>query len=200
MRDDCQCIIMAKAPVLGHVKTRLTPCYSHTEALVWHKKMCCAVIAQVKALFKHTVLATDDVGHAFWQNFDLTLMDQGTGDLGQRLTHVVRQQSIAAWRPLLFIGTDSPHMPATRLLAAADALQDHDVVIGPVEDGGYNLIGMAMPISGLFLHTDWGTSNVCAQTIKRAEACSIAMLDMHYDIDTPEDLQRLLKSANPIIK
>ncbi len=195
MRDDCQCIIMAKSPVHGRVKTRLTPYYSHAEALVWHKKMCRAVIAQSTRLFQHVTLATDDIHHSFWQEFDLPLMDQGTGDLGQRLTHVVEYQASFNWKPLIFIGTDSPHMPDNRLLAAADALHDHHLVIAPVEDGGYNLIGMANPINGLFHGTSWGTSNVCKQTVAQAKGVQICILAMHYDIDTAEDLQRMLASS-----
>lgn len=195
MRDDCQYVIMAKAPVLGRVKTRLTPYYSPAEAMQWHQRMCHAVIHQTTRLFQHVVLATDDTKHPFWQDFGIPLMDQGTGDLGQRLDHVMQQQVASCWRPLLFLGTDSPHMPDARLLAAADALHHHDVVIGPVEDGGYNLIGMASPVAGLFDHTDWGTPRVYAQTMARMQGYRVHTLSMHYDIDTADDLLRLLNSG-----
>jgi hypothetical protein len=190
MRDDCQVIIMAKAPVLGKVKTRLMSVYTAAEAMAWHERMCRAVIQQTQALFQHVCIATDNVNHPFWHGVSCPIVSQGEGDLGARLQRMVEHP--ASRMPLLFLGTDSPHMADARLLAAADALQRHDLVIGPVEDGGYNLIGLSCIIPHLFAATDWGTSSVCQQTCHQAAAYNIAMLEKDFDIDTPEDLQRAL--------
>jgi len=190
MRADCQIIIMAKAPLLGGVKSRLMTVYTAAEARAWHERMCYAVIQQAQTLFQDVRIATDDVGHPFWQSFSCPLINQGRGDLGERLQRMVTHPDSRL--PLLFLGTDSPHMADARLIAAADALQQHDMVIGPVEDGGYNLIGLSCIIPHLFEATDWGTSSVCQQTRQQAAGYSIAMLDEAFDIDTPQDLQRAL--------
>jgi glycosyltransferase A (GT-A) superfamily protein (DUF2064 family) len=44
--------------------------------------------------------------------------------------------------PLLIVGTDCPVLTPAHLQQAADALQTHDAVLIPAEDGGYVLIGL----------------------------------------------------------
>ena len=73
-----------------------------------------------------------------------------------------------------------------------------DVVLGPAEDGGYVLIGMGQPHSTLFSTIDWGTDRVMAQTLEAIGACGLSyqLLDTLWDVDRPEDLQRL-RLLNP---
>ena len=64
------------------------------------------------------------------------------GDIGARMAHALRDASRED--PLLLIGTDCPGRTTSDLLAAIRALESgYDAVLGPVEDGGYSLIGLA---------------------------------------------------------
>lgn len=190
MLADCTIIIMCKAPVAGRVKTRLMTEYSAEEAMLWHCCMSKAVIHQAKRLFSRVIIAADQVDHPFFTQFKLPVQAQGEGDLGERLHRLMQDVAHEGHYPLIFVGADSPHMPDARLQQAARELGNHDVVIGPVEDGGYNLIGLSKPHQKLFHHIDWGTSSVYQQTLIQAGACSQHLLDTHYDIDTPQDLAR----------
>jgi glycosyltransferase A (GT-A) superfamily protein (DUF2064 family) len=69
-----------------------------------------------------------------------------------------------------------------------------DVVLGPCDDGGYYLIGLKSPCSALFRGIVMSTSTVTAQTLERAQEQGLraACLPRWYDVDTPEDLERLI--------
>ena len=74
----------------------------------------------------------------------------------------------AANGPAIVVGTDCPALTPEHLRAAARALVDGiDVVIIPVDDGGYGLIGMRRPQPALFEGMTWSTSSVMAETRRR---------------------------------
>lgn len=187
-----QVIIMCKAPVTGRVKTRLTSCYSPAQAAALHAAMATTVILRAARLFADVVIAADDVTHPFFAGFDLPLRAQGEGDLGQRMALQARYAFAARAGSVLLLGTDSPHMPDERLLQAADALQDHDIVLGPVEDGGYDLVAMRRPLASIFTGVQWSSGKVLAQTLVNIErqGDAVALLDTGFDVDFPEDVDR----------
>ncbi|MCF7821001.1 MAG: TIGR04282 family arsenosugar biosynthesis glycosyltransferase [Mariprofundaceae bacterium] len=185
-------IIMCKAPVTGRVKTRLTPPYSADEAAAIYRAMAETVIKRTSGMFPDVRIASDDISHPFFRQFELNMIDQGEGDLGDRMTRLMQQAFNDGAGSVLFLGTDSPHMPESRLVEAAERLNDYDVVVGPVEDGGYDLIGMNRPCPELFENIPWSTELVLQQTVQQAEVASISLtlLDMGYDLDGPESLRR----------
>jgi hypothetical protein len=75
---------------------------------------------------------------------------------------------------------------------AAAALQDHDLVIGPSEDGGYTLIGMSRPIPELFVDMTWSVTTVLRETLRRAAQLDlrVSQLDTLWDVDTAADWRR----------
>jgi len=191
---DITLIVMCKAPVEGKVKTRLMIEYSAQEAMQWHQAMATTVIQRAQRLFPNMVLAVDDESHPFFTRFDAPLCLQGKGGLGERMIRVM-QQVCQQGDAVMFLGTDSPHMLDQRLKQAVQALQTHDVVWGAVEDGGYDLIAMRQPYPELFKGMDWGTEKVLAQSIKKASALGLSyhLLDVSFDVDTPDMLKRAIK-------
>jgi rSAM/selenodomain-associated transferase 1 len=192
MGDDMmniQVIIMCKSPVQGQVKTRLMPYYTAEQATDLHCAMASTVIQRAKALFKHVCLAVDDVGHPFFKAFSLPTYAQGQGDLGERMQYIMRQ--IHDKQPILFLGTDSPHMQDKRLIQAAMRVQhDYDVVLGAVDDGGYDLIAMKSPYPMLFDGITWGSGQVLSQTQHQAQlhGLNCYTLERSFDVDTPDML------------
>ena len=67
------------------------------------------------------------------------------------------------------------------------------VVIGPAEDGGYYLIGLARPIPELFAGVPWGSEAVLEASRERARGLGLAvhLLPRSFDVDEPRDLERL---------
>ena len=118
---------------------------------------------------------------AAWLGADLLLVDQGEGDLGVRLARA------AASGPVLLVGADIADLTAENLRRAAALLADAPVVIGPAEDGGYWLLGLAAPMPALFEGVAWGTSAVFAETVARLAAPPV-LLETLADLDRPADL------------
>ncbi len=184
---------MCKAPVAGRVKTRLTPPYTPDEAATIHRAMAETVIERASAMFPNCYIASDDVSHPFFQQFDLPVIAQGEGDLGARMSRLMVGAFNDGAEAVLFLGTDSPHMEESRIFKAIEMLDEYDVVVGPVEDGGYDLIAMKTPASELFNTIRWGSEHVLQETLEHAEEAGITsgqLLDVGFDIDTPESLER----------
>jgi hypothetical protein len=114
-------------------------------------------------------------------------------DIGECLHGVMQQLFSAGFTRVVAISSDGPTLPVARLEQARARLEDHDVVVGPADDGGYYLIGLRQPQPGLFHGVSWSTDRVAAQTRERAAALglTVAELPPWYDVDTPADLARL---------
>jgi glycosyltransferase A (GT-A) superfamily protein (DUF2064 family) len=90
------------------------------------------------------------------------------------------------------IGSDIPTLAVSHIEQAAALLRRGTVALGPAEDGGYYLIGLAAPAPLLFADMPWSTSAVLAETIRRLSANGIlyGLLPILPDLDRPEDLER----------
>ena len=94
----------------------------------------------------------------------------------------------------VLIGTDCPAMTSHDLRAAVQSLQrGKDAVFAPTEDGGYALVAMKRCHPTLFDGIDWGTSAVMEETRARLRAIGWTWeeLGILWDVDTPEDYERL---------
>lgn len=190
-------VIMCKAPVAGRVKTRLQPEYSTDDAARLHAAMAETVIRRACRLFDEVTVAADNPAHPFFAALGVPVLPQGEGDLGARMARLLMQLWRTECAGLIFLGTDSPHMPESRLRAAGDQLATHDVVFGPVEDGGYDLVALAGPYIELFAGIDWGTSDVLQQSLERAASLSlrVGLLSSSFDVDSADDLRRAIEAG-----
>ena len=96
---------------------------------------------------------------------------------------------------VLLTGSDCPSMTAADLRGAARALRDgRDAVFCPAEDGGYTLIGLTHAMPALFDAMTWGTDIVMEETRQRLRNLGWHWheLPTHWDVDRPEDYQRLV--------
>jgi glycosyltransferase A (GT-A) superfamily protein (DUF2064 family) len=65
-------------------------------------------------------------------------------------------------------------------------------------DGGYVLLGLKKVSAELFTRIAWGTDQVFAQTQQRLNRLPLTWqsLDTQWDVDRPEDLQRLAREKS----
>ena len=115
---------------------------------------------------------------------------QGEGNLGARIAHVSGVLRERGFARQIFIGIDCPKLDETYLRSAADALDRHDVVLGPAEDGGVVLMGSRRawpPLEPL----PWSTQRLgsALEAACRSVGASIATLEPRPDIDTFDDLE-----------
>lgn len=194
---DVTVVLMAKRPEAGVVNTRLVRSGGLTSEaaarLGWAMLTCTA--QRLYAASSRVILAASpdgcgaELAEALDANFT-QVVDQGTGDLGQRMERVWEAAGV---QRIVFFGADTPDVPEDALRAIPEALANHDVAIGPTHDGGYWSLAASAFHPQVLRAIDWGTDRVYDQTLNRAaeaglEACA---LPRWYDIDEPGDLEAL---------
>ena len=121
-------------------------------------------------------------------------MPQSGDDLGCRMRAIVEARAGVDRGGVILIGSDLPTLPAAYIQSAVESLREgSDLVLGPTEDGGYYLIGLARPASGLFEGIAWSTLTVLEQTLERARSAGLEpdLLPFWYDVDDRAGLERL---------
>lgn len=197
-RDDGRAAIaiLAKAPIPGLAKTRLTPVLGEDGAAALQHALIEATVATALAARTGpvTVWATPVPVHppfdALARSGAVGLAVQPEGDLGARM----RAAADAAGGAVLIIGTDCPALTPALLGETAAALsRGEDAVLVPACDGGYVLIGLARPCPGLFTGMSWGTAQVAEETRRRLDARGLRWREWPPlpDIDMPDDLDAL---------
>jgi rSAM/selenodomain-associated transferase 1 len=194
--------IMAKAPTAGEVKTRLCPPLSPLEASELYQCFLMDKIAQLRAIAsaRPVIAFTPEGGRGMFERMapGFELIAQRGPDLGSRLLNVLSGLLANGYRGALAIDSDTPTLPSEFLLKAIDVVANPsiDLVLGPTDDGGYYLIGMSRPWPMLFEHMPWSTADVLPETIRRAEASGLKVICLPpwFDVDVPEDLERLRAS------
>ena len=188
--------ILAKAPLPGLAKTRLAPVLGADGAANLQARFIAHTVttAQSAAVGPVTLWAAPDPHHAVFQTIaaqlGIALAAQPEGDLGTRMMAAVE----AARGPAIVVGTDCPALTPEHLRAAARALVDGiDVVIIPVDDGGYGLIGMQRAEPALFAGMPWSTPSVMVETRRRLSRLGLSWREPArlWDVDRPADLDRL---------
>lgn len=148
------------------------------------------------------------------------VVDQGQGDLGERMKRWFLTKSTAMVPPgkglapngqpkkpavprrSVLIGSDCPLLDPDLVVDAFEQLENDDLVLGPASDGGYYLIGMSSQASAeqvgrLFEGIAWSTSEVLQDTLRAADqnGWKVTLLETHDDVDSVDDLDRLLARA-----
>jgi uncharacterized protein len=197
---NCHVMIFAKAPTPGRVKTRLIPALGERGAAELQRHLIERTLHTAAAARPRTLElwcapgAGDPFFAACAKRHGIGLQTQGEGDLGARMTRALAS-ALAAGSPGLLIGCDCPALtPAYLREACAALVGGSDAVLGPAEDGGYVLIGLARsPPAQLFEGIAWGTATVMQETRTRLARGNWSWheLALLWDLDRPEDLRRL---------
>jgi uncharacterized protein len=113
--------------------------------------------------------------------------------LAAGLTSVFAHFAASGGQGVVAFNSDSPHLPASVLGSAFEALTGHDLVVGPTHDGGYYLVGAKAAHPALFHRDGMGTTSALEALLARARGLqlSVGFTDPFYDIDVEGDLTRL---------
>lgn len=190
-------LIMAKRPMPGQTKTRLTPSLTPekaSELFACFLQDTLDLARQVPNVERLIAYAPLDAQAYFRQLApDFTLVPQSGNDLGERLDHVLTQCLSDGFAHTVIMDSDSPTLPVSYVTEAFEALDEADVVLGPSEDGGYYLIGLKRPHPRLLRQVKMSTPKVLLDTlaIAREDNLRVALLERWYDVDTIADLEHL---------
>lgn len=198
--DEAVVVIMAKAPVPGTSKTRLSPPLSPQQAADLQAALLRDSVALAQRAGKgQTVLFCPSPGApGGWEALHLVaaglpVVVQCSSGLGPGLLEAATRAAAAGYGKTLLLDADSPTVPPGYLELALAHLDERDMVLGPAEDGGYYLLGLKQPHPCLFQGIPWSTPTVTDETLAaaRAHGLCVGMLPAWYDVDTPQDVTRL---------
>jgi hypothetical protein len=192
-------LVMARQPVAGSTKTRLVPRLGPQGAADLYECFLLDALDLARTIDDVTPLVAvspPDAGEYFEAVApDLAQVAQIGSSLGQRLDHVLTRCLADGYAQVVAINSDSPTLPSAHVAAAFDRLLDEtvDVVIGPADDGGYYLIGWKRSHPELVRGVVMSTPDVLRDTLDLAarSGVSVFLLAPWYDVDEPEDLERL---------
>lgn len=188
-------LVMAKAPILGTVKTRL--CLPPETAAALQAAFVRDAARKARATGLTTVAGTPpEALHLIGPLLPggVQLAAQSGDDLGERMFGAALRLFEEDSGPVVILGTDAPTLPSGSIRAAVGALErGHDAAIVGSADGGYVLLGLKEPHEALFQGIKWSTGTVHRETLQRARDLGLNVHEgePHYDVDTPEDLRRL---------
>lgn len=186
-------LVFGRVPVPGRVKTRLIPTLGADGASRLYERLLRKTLATASAMSDTQVefwVDCEDTdlerAEAIATEFGVDLQRQPGGNLGERMHHALAAIS----RPAVLIGTDCPDYGSSYLRTAFAALEHHDAVLGPAEDGGYVLVGLNRPEPWLFQGIRWSTSAVLRQTREKMLKLGWRWRELPTlrDIDEPADL------------
>jgi len=179
-------LVIAKEPVPGRVKTRLTPPYTPLEAAA----LAAAALADtlhtvLKAPARRRVLVLDGAPGP-WLPPGFDIVPQEAGGLDERIAAAFAHCDRG---PALLVGMDTPQL-TTELLAGVGH-GGHDAWFGPAADGGFWALGFADPgraaalVRGVPMSTD---RTGATQRSRLVEAgLSVGDLPVLCDVDTAAD-------------
>ncbi len=194
-------IVFAREPLAGAAKTRLIPYLGAASAAHLADAFIRDALAKAARLGgSRLVIAGSSPpaarGSRYFSNlarhYGAALVDQGGGDLGQRMARVLR---LYAQPPgAILFGTDTPSLPAAFLRQSMIALRDAPLVIAPALDGGYYLVGVCGTVPAIFRGIERGGAQVMEQTLRRVRALGIRyrLGPWWYDVDRAADLEFLV--------
>jgi hypothetical protein len=190
-------IIFTRYPEPGKTKTRLIPVLGAEGAATLQRKMTEGTLAEAKKLQASYPLSVEvhfaggnEQLMQDWLGSSIIYRQQSEGDIGCRMASAFQASFEAGINATVIIGTDCPDLNAQLMAQAFQALHQHDLVLGPAQDGGYYLIGLRRLIPELFTGIRWSTAEVLQQTHTIAQKLELAVgfLPLLSDVDRPEDL------------
>lgn len=158
---------MAKAPVLGTVKSRLARDIGWVPATAFHRNsvQCLTKRLAMPGRWQSIIAIAPDVWRAmaFPKVRGIMRIGQGNGDLGMRLQRVMDRLPPG---PVVIVGTDIPEIRPHDIAEAFRLLGGRSAVLGPGADGGYWLVGLRRTprIPAIFKDVRWSSQHTLADT------------------------------------
>ncbi len=183
-------LIFTRNPELGKCKTRLAATIGNESALkvyeflLQHTAAVTRGVSATKRVYYSEEIWEDDL----WSDPVFEKHLQEGIDLGARMHQAFKNGFEEGFEKIIIIGSDLYEIDTEALENAFQALDDHDFVIGPAEDGGYYLLGMKTLEPQLFNNKVWGTGTVLKDTLSDLQGSNLYRLQSRNDVDIYEDI------------
>jgi rSAM/selenodomain-associated transferase 1 len=190
-----QIMVIAKEPVPGRVKTRLTPPYTPAQAA----ELAAAALADTLAAVASAGVARRVLALAGspgpWLPPGFDVIGQRGGDLDERIACALADARASCPAPLVLIGMDTPQVTPALLAAAVGPLVSGaaDAVFGMAEDGGFWLLGLREIDPALVLGVPMSRPDTGALQLARLHQAGlrVRLLPELADVDTAAEAERI---------
>nr|WP_232247871.1 DUF2064 domain-containing protein [Kitasatospora azatica] len=195
-------LVIAKAPVPGRVKTRLTPPFTPEQAAALARAALTDTLRTLGTVpAGRRILVLDGAAQDSWLPPGWTVLPQVAGGLDARLAAAFGHAPADA--PALLVGMDTPQLSAAALAEplSAAARAGADAWFGPAADGGFWALGLARPSAALaeqlLLGVPMSTPQTGALLLARLAAAGLRVtrLPELRDVDTAEDAAEVARLA-----
>lgn len=201
LKNDVCILLLVKYPEKGKVKVRLARRIGDDFVVELYRNFVLDSLSTLKRSGISFVICfyPADTLEKFktWLGAHYEYIPQRGKDLGERLKNGFVDVFSRGFMSAMAIGSDSPDLPEDILEEAQEALEMHDVVIGPSPDGGYYLIGFKLNkfLPEAFDGITWSTEVVFRETIERLKEVGrdVFILPPWNDVDEFDDLKGLGK-------
>ncbi|WP_370416265.1 DUF2064 domain-containing protein [Streptomyces fradiae] len=185
-------LVIAKQPLPGRVKTRLTPPFTPDQAAALAEAALADTLtaaARVPA-DRHVLVLDGEPGP--WLPPGFQVVPQVAGGLDARLAAAFA----ACAGPALLIGMDTPQVTPARL-APALSWDAYDAWFGPAADGGFWALGLARPDPSLLLGVPMSRPDTGAVQYARLRKAGLRVgrLPVLRDVDTASDARQVAAAA-----
>lgn len=178
-------LVMAKQPRIGRVKTRLGAGVGAMEATRAYRVMLTKTLNRLSRdprwLTWVAVSGVHELHAGVWPQ-NVNLIDQGTGNLGDRMQRMFNELPVG---PVVIIGSDIPHIECADIADAFHQLGRHEVVFGPASDGGYWLVGQSRrrTVLKMFDNVRWSSEHALTDTMANLGGGRARLLRQLADVD-----------------
>jgi uncharacterized protein len=187
-------LVIAKEPVPGRAKTRLSPPCTPEQAA----ELAAAALGDTLT----AALAAERAGRRIlvfegeptpWAARGFEAIAQRGGGLEERLAAAFED----ADGPAFLVGMDTPQVTPELLDAGLAALEGHDAVFAPSLDGGYWAIGLRRPDPAVFAGVPMSEDHTGAVQRARLAALGLSVADLPplLDVDTIHDARAVAAAA-----
>ncbi|MEV7084437.1 DUF2064 domain-containing protein [Streptomyces sp. NPDC093085] len=183
-------LVIAKEPLPGRVKTRLTPPFTPGEAAGLAAAALADTLRAVAAAPATRRVLVLDGSPGPWLPPGFEVVPQSPGGLDARLAEAFGRCS----GPALLIGMDTPQV--TPALLTVD-FAECDAYVGPAEDGGFWALGLAEPDPALVRGVPMSTAVTGAVQRDRLVSAGLRVRELPRlrDVDTAADAHAVAAQA-----
>ncbi len=187
-------LVIAKAPVPGRVKTRLTPPCTPEQAAALARAALedtLHAVAGAQEADRRVLVLDGEPGPWLPEGFEV--VPQRPGDLAARLAGAFADVGA----PALLIGMDTPQVTPALLDASLAVFAEGDAAFGPTMDGGYWAIGLRRADPAVFAGVPMSLPTTGAVQMARLRALGLrtASLPLLRDVDAIADAYAVATEA-----
>lgn len=196
-------IFFTRVPIPGRTKTRLLKDFSPTEGCRIHEIILKSIYKSIKEtdadefIYINPIEERDLLSSLIGEN---KYYAQHGKNLNEKMANAIFDVLDLGYDSVILLGSDLIGIDQEYLEEAFKVLEEKDIVLGPVEDGGYCLIGMKKKESSPFEEDKSSHGKVLDNLIKRITkgGLTYGLLKEIYDVDEIEDFYKVTGNKKDI--